>query len=405
MRLDVYFRAGKSLVKQAEAYHQNGSLDNAYIYYKRFLNLAVNEIPNHRDFKTARYAPDKRWLLQERTRLIEELENIVIMMDMEEMEKAGVLGGIDEAKAGSAALLDSMPKFPSSSEKTADPEMAAFEARLAALKGLGGETSGHHSLEPSAPPMPGPEIAPLAVPNLNSSGKQMPMADVFSILSQDAGQSPIGSYNISRQSSSQAAHLSRGHSLQEAHSISTHTQMLVEGKRPLNLPDSLVAIFSEIAHPNTITPPHGLETCGILAGKINNEELDVTHLIIPKQEASPNQCGMTNEDELFNYCFERDLLTLGWIHTHPTQSCFMSSVDLHTHAAYQALLPEAVAIVVAPTDSQKRVGVFRLTEPDGLQTIMTCTLKGFHQHRSDITIYHDVNVRWKSQDFETFDMR
>jgi len=35
--------------------------------------------------------------------------------------------------------------------------------------------------------------------------------------------------------------------------------------------------------------------------------------------------------------------------THPTQTAFMSSVDLHTHFPYQAMLPEAIAIVVAPS--------------------------------------------------------
>ncbi|KAF9587059.1 hypothetical protein IFM89_039745 [Coptis chinensis] len=37
--------------------------------------------------------------------------------------------------------------------------------------------------------------------------------------------------------------------------------------------------------------------------------------------------------------------------THPSQSCFMSSIDLHTHYSYQIMLPEAVAIVMAPKDS------------------------------------------------------
>ena len=49
------------------------------------------------------------------------------------------------------------------------------------------------------------------------------------------------------------------------------------------------------------------------------------------------------------YCSEDpSLLTLGWIHTHPTQTCFLSSVDLHTHCGYQSLLDEAVAIVLSP---------------------------------------------------------
>uniref|UniRef100_R7W3A6 MPN domain-containing protein n=1 Tax=Aegilops tauschii TaxID=37682 RepID=R7W3A6_AEGTA len=38
--------------------------------------------------------------------------------------------------------------------------------------------------------------------------------------------------------------------------------------------------------------------------------------------------------------------------THPTQSCFLSSIDLHNHYSYQVMLPEAIAIVMAPTDTR-----------------------------------------------------
>lgn len=34
--------------------------------------------------------------------------------------------------------------------------------------------------------------------------------------------------------------------------------------------------------------------------------------------------------------------------THPTQTAFLSSVDLHTHCSYQMMLPEAIAIVCSP---------------------------------------------------------
>lgn len=36
------------------------------------------------------------------------------------------------------------------------------------------------------------------------------------------------------------------------------------------------------------------------------------------------------------------------LQTHPTQTAFLSSVDLHTHCSYQLMLPEAVAIVCSP---------------------------------------------------------
>ena len=32
---------------------------------------------------------------------------------------------------------------------------------------------------------------------------------------------------------------------------------------------------------------------------------------------------------------KRSLYPLGWIHTHPTQTCFLSSVDVHTQCGYQ----------------------------------------------------------------------
>lgn len=48
--------------------------------------------------------------------------------------------------------------------------------------------------------------------------------------------------------------------------------------------------------------------------------------------------------------YPQELYPLGWIHTHPTQTCFLSSIDVHTQCGYQTMLDEAVAIVMAPTD-------------------------------------------------------
>ena len=128
---------------------------------------------------------------------------------------------------------------------------------------------------------------------------------------------------------------------------------------------------------------------------------------------------------------ERELYPLGWIHTHPTQvfsylaehvnilrtqsssglifappyvshqsshpaafhslthhlllpytlqTCFLSSVDVHTQSGYQTMLDEAVAIVMAPTDRAKRCGIFRLTTPGGLSLVQRCDRRGFHMH-------------------------
>ncbi|KAG5176245.1 hypothetical protein JKP88DRAFT_171483 [Tribonema minus] len=115
------------------------------------------------------------------------------------------------------------------------------------------------------------------------------------------------------------------------------------------------------------------------------------------QTGSSDSCTATGEELVFSYMLEFKLITLGWIHTHPRQDCFMSSVDLHTHAGYQIMLPEAVAVVIAPTDAAKRVGVFRLEAPHGLRLILDCRLKGFHPHPTDVTIYGDARVEWDAR--------
>ncbi|KAL9271834.1 AMSH-like ubiquitin thioesterase 3-like protein [Drosera capensis] len=58
----------------------------------------------------------------------------------------------------------------------------------------------------------------------------------------------------------------------------------------------------------------------------------------------------------------------------------MSSVDLHTHYSYQIMLPEAIAIVMAPTDTKSPHGIFHLSDPGGLSVIRSCEQRGFHPH-------------------------
>ena len=51
---------------------------------------------------------------------------------------------------------------------------------------------------------------------------------------------------------------------------------------------------------------------------------------------------------MIEYMEKYGLITLGAIHTHPTQAVFMSSVDIHTQFSFQKMLPEAISIVVSP---------------------------------------------------------
>ncbi|GBF67089.1 AMSH-like protease [Trichophyton mentagrophytes] len=164
--------------------------------------------------------------------------------------------------------------------------------------------------------------------------------------------------------------------------------------------------FLSLAAPNTAA---NLETCGILAGTLISNAFFISRLIIPEQESTPDTCEMLNEAAIFEYCEAEDLMVLGWIHTHPTQTCFMSSRDLHTQSGYQVMLSESIAIVCAPSH-EPSWGVFRLTDPPGLKSVLNCTRPGlFHPH-DETNIYTDALrpghvFEAKGLDFETVDLR
>ena len=175
--------------------------------------------------------------------------------------------------------------------------------------------------------------------------------------------------------------------------------------RTIFLPPNLRHKFLSIAEPNTRA---NLETCGILCGTLISNALFISKLVVPEQKSTSDTCETMNESDLFDYIDGEDLMILGWIHTHPTQTCFMSSRDLHTHGGYQVMMPESIAIVCAP--SKGEWGVFRLTDPPGMKTVLNCTQTGlFHPH-SESNIYTDALrpghvFEAKGLEFDVVDMR
>ncbi|KAG0695040.1 hypothetical protein DFH29DRAFT_985061 [Suillus ampliporus] len=174
--------------------------------------------------------------------------------------------------------------------------------------------------------------------------------------------------------------------------------------KTVSLPRECLPRFLSIASLNTV---RNRETCGLLLGKDRGNKFTVTTLLIPKQHSTSDTCTMDEEELVLQFTEERSLITLGWIHTHPSQSCFMSSVDLHTHSGFQRMLPESFAVVCAPKFTPN-FGIFRLTDPPGLQTILDCNVKeAFHPH-PEVPIYTDADkghVQMKDIPLEIVDLR
>lgn len=162
--------------------------------------------------------------------------------------------------------------------------------------------------------------------------------------------------------------------------------------RPPSLPTAiyvsgdLVSGFVRLAARNTA---RDIETCAVLCGKMVQSEnaYSITHCIVPKQKGSANTVQTLREEELIGVQEKYGVVTLGWIHTHPSQTCFLSSVDLHCQLSYQIMMDNAIAIVHAPTDKTE---TFTLTKK-GVDVLSKCSCQGFHRHEGVSGLYRKAD--------------
>ena len=145
----------------------------------------------------------------------------------------------------------------------------------------------------------------------------------------------------------------------------------------------LVTKFEELAQNNT---KNGLETGGILAGKLVRNHFTITHLIIPHQTAADDRWDVQDVRQLGNvFSVQPDLIMLGLIHTHPKWDSFLSIVDIHALWDYAQHNPSLISIVLAPKKNTSPA--FCLTTL-GLREIGKCKENGFHQHSIDDKNYY-----------------
>ncbi|TMW63411.1 hypothetical protein Poli38472_002352 [Pythium oligandrum] len=384
LRLLSYYQFARQLYRQTETYYRDGAWDNAYVFMAKFIKLCSKVIPLHPDYHKMGHQKEREWV---NTKAREALTLFDAILDgMEEEERDYYEYEQDSARSTDTASESEPSTAPPSPVTTLEDRLAALRLKKAANESAPRESRPQPKMSASYT-TPSSRMATSPIKPMSKSSAAYPSVGKASWM-----EAPQTYSKPSVSSRTHRAPISRQKS-QEAF------ELLSSGKnRTLEIPTSIIAQFTNIAAPNTNRYPDGIETCGILAGVLRGTRLVITTLIIPKQEGSSDMCSMKNEEELFDYCFSHDLLTLGWIHTHPRQTCFLSSVDIHTQCGFQSILPEAVAIVIAPTDQQRNVGVFRLTEPHGLQLIQNCNLTGFHTHPERVQIYSDaLECVWDAQ--------
>ncbi|CAH2071649.1 unnamed protein product, partial [Iphiclides podalirius] len=347
-----YYRSGLEMVRMANVYLAEGSLENAYILYMKFMTLFLEKIRKHPEYNTvsADIKSDNQIKLKEVMPKAEKLKQKLL----EQYTKEHEIYKENEKKRLIAE----------EARKRQEQEDAKLAKRLQADENKQDTNvkTPHllHAEEWAATPSAPPVDAVLYPDDFASEPVQPPAHNYHPV-------PPL-------------IPPSRPH-----HDTNEALPPLSAGRRlrSVIVPATLLARFQTLAAPNTA---RNIELCGILAGILERDQLKITHVIVPKQTGTADSCSTNNEEEIFHYQDQHNLITLGWIHTHPTQTAFLSSVDLHTQCSYQLMMPEAIAIVCAPKYNE--IGYFALTPEYGMQFIANCRQSGFHPHPNDPPLFH-----------------
>lgn len=334
----MYLRSGQEMIRMGGIYMDEKNLSSAFVLYMKYATLALEKLPKHPGY--SKLSPDEIKLLKKRAKsslsLAEELKKR--LRGQLEKEYAKYENTRKENELLSEKLAKDLQMEENESEKKRlDEDKEDFDRRIAKIK----EAERIRSLSEAKP-------VPSAAPTSNNQKQTTHKTD--SGYSND----PLSLLS------------SVGNSIGAS-----------SGLRPLFVPAILKEKFAALAEQNT---QRNVETCGVLCGKMSNSQFTVTLVVLPKQSGTSDSCLTSHEEELFEVLERHDVITLGWIHTHPSQSAFLSSVDLHTQFSYQSMLPESVAIVYSPRYQQYQS--FSIT-PSGLPVIANCRESGFHYHGKD----------------------
>ncbi|XP_055851913.1 STAM-binding protein [Episyrphus balteatus] len=358
MPVQRYFRSGTEILRMANVYLTEGNHENAYILYIKFMTLFIEKIRTHPDYNSVPAAVKQpiRVKLKEIIPVTEKLKDKLLVRYQKEYEQF-----LANKEAEKARELER--------EKQRLQQEQKDKSNRGGSMPMGLQVQINSKVQPSAPDLSllDQVVYPNDFPsgtggrsNLPSSGLLLPDSDKKPV-------KPI--FDRSQKPSNESSE-----------------SLLASGSlRTVVIPHNTMSLFLSLASKNTA---NNVETCGILAGRLAHNRLLITHVIIPKQQGTADSCNTMKEEEIFDVQDQQNLITLGWIHTHPSQTAFLSSVDLHTHCSYQMMMPEAIAIVCAP--KYQASGFFCLTPNYGLDYIAQCRQAGFHPHPNDPPLFMDA---------------
>jgi len=393
-----YYNSGVQMLRMGDVYYDEENTENAYVLYLKYLTLFVEKLRQHPEFKS-QCAPEKSRINSHVRRVMERSEKLKLTLKSSyERQYAAWKASEEErerlekqarAKEGQRLREELGKRYHDEKEKTlaaqrdyeaalfhqiqADKEAEAEQLELAIKMSKQHEAEGKARAERNTAAAVPPDRSTKPSAPSSSAAAPPPENSLPSVPDRSTKPSSASLY-------SNAA----------------------GGLRTVVVPSMAEGKFLSVAQPNT---SRNVETCAILAGKLSRDRFRITHLLVPKQTGTSDSCATSNEEAIFEFQDKHELITLGWIHTHPSQTAFLSSVDLHTHASYQLMLPEALAIVCAPKYNE--TGYFVLTQNYGLDYIANCVQTGFHPHPKEPPLFETAShiQMDDSEDVKLVDLR
>eukprot|EP00090_Calanus_glacialis_P046494 TRINITY_DN9162_c0_g1_i1.p1 TRINITY_DN9162_c0_g1~~TRINITY_DN9162_c0_g1_i1.p1 ORF type:complete len:449 (+),score=183.73 TRINITY_DN9162_c0_g1_i1:173-1519(+) len=401
-----YFRSGQEMIKMAEVYHNEGSLEAAYVLYMKYMTLFVEKLKNHKDFGQVLPAEKKRvrgvvkdvmgkteelkmilksrfgeehsvWLKEEQVRKWEEQREQARKEEEKreaERKRQEEVASIERDRQVAMWHQAQLDKEDRESRGVGHPSVGEVPAYTPSQVDRVTYDPTKYTDTPSAPAdldhgLPSYDsVRPMSVsppPSYDRTAKPAP---------------PTFTPSTSLPAPSTSSTPSVPTFDRSAKPVITAPT----GLRTIVIPGDLSEAFLAVAKANS---DRGVETLGTLGGHLAKNRFVISHLLIPRQEGKSDSCTMEGLEDVWDVHDKENIIFLGWVHTHPAYSVFLSSVDMHNQYEWQHMLPEALAIVCSIKDNV--VGNLRLSQA-GMAEIGGCSLTNFHPHSKEPPLWEEA---------------
>ena len=154
---------------------------------------------------------------------------------------------------------------------------------------------------------------------------------------------------------------------------------------------------------DSIPKKNWVEVIGLLTGKIRDEETPLEQIVVedywPVDQGDAVSVEIVDQN-IFTEIFHKksnEHFIIGWAHSHPSYTPFLSGDDYRTHLRYQTFWNKSIALVIDPlmlSPKDYGIGVFRIHQDKQKYYQLSVEVQGM----SSEACYESINTFMKNQE-------